>query len=180
MYRIWVGKRESDILTYEYFDASITFYGSNENGNYSFCTKERKVAKYSYEFVDYTIQMLEKLITAYSEVEVHFYNSIFAYKILNKHKDFEKYFVNLNSLDILDVIRHKTLSRAWLTNVVNTPAFCLLSKNECSIENLKRKFGEKYSLVSRRCLLSLLVKYSLLFFSLSAFLAIIHLIQDSS
>ena len=38
MIKIWIGRRETDLLTYpsEYFDFSITYYGSNKNNNYSY------------------------------------------------------------------------------------------------------------------------------------------------
>ena len=48
--KIWVGKRESDILTYQYFDVSITFWGSNTNNNHSFCSSNRVKANYNKKF----------------------------------------------------------------------------------------------------------------------------------
>lgn len=145
MYRIWVGKRESDIQTYDYFDYSITFYGSNNGNNKSFCVKNRINSSYSHAFCNFVVENIKKINSYNEKLEIHFYNNVFAHKIINECPEFEKFIVNLNPLSVLNTLRHKTLSRLWLNNCTDTPAFCLLSKKECVISNLKNKFGHKYN-----------------------------------
>lgn len=139
--KIWVGKRESDIQTYDYFDYSITFWGSNENGNYAFCSKKRIHSSYSNEFTSFTIIKLKELIkTTSEECFIYFYNNSFAYKILNIESSFSKNIKNINKSYVHNLLRHKTLSRIWLSNIVNVPPITLISKYECNIQNLKKFF----------------------------------------
>ncbi len=140
MYKIWVGKRESDILTYNEFDCSITFYGTNQKNNYAFCNWNRVLTSYNNQFEDFVIEHLQKKISEKHEVKIHFYNSTFAYRIISRQPDLANYIVNLNPLAILNLLNHKTISRLWLSNTVNVPAFSLLSKPECTISNLRKKF----------------------------------------
>lgn len=141
MYRIWVGKRESDIQTYDFFDCSITFYGSNTNTNYSYCINKRIVSNNSTDFVNYVLKVLTPKIEENQDTEIHFYNNSFAYKLISIAPWISQYVVNLNSENILKLANHKALSRLWLSNTVQTPAYCLLSKKEISINNLQQKFG---------------------------------------
>ncbi len=81
--KIWVGKRESDILTYQYFDVSITFWGSNTNNNHSFCSSNRVKANYNKKFTEFVKDLLIKYISLDKNTEIHFYNNEFAYKLMN-------------------------------------------------------------------------------------------------
>lgn len=144
MYKVWVGKRESDILTYKYFDYSITFYGSNCENNVAFSTKKRNNASYTKSFIEFTKKNLKRILENNSDVEIHFYNTVFAYKMLTVYPEIEPYIVNINAQIVLNTLRHKTLSRLWLNNYVDTPAICLLDKNDCTIELLKKKFGTDF------------------------------------
>lgn len=145
MRKIWVGKRESDILTYDYFDYSITFYGSNVEKNKSFCIKHRINSFYSQDFLNFVLINIKEILSDKEDYEIHFYNNVLAHKVLNFYPEIEKYIVNLNALSVLNNLRHKTLSRLWLCNCIDTPAFCLLSKQECTVANLKKKFGNQYA-----------------------------------
>lgn len=140
MYKIWVGKRESDILTYKFFDCSITFYGSNQNNNYAYCKSERIHSSYNDKFAEFVVDILLRKISENQNIEIHFYNNTFAYKIIKINPALRKYIVNLNSLKILNMLNHKTISRLWLSNTIDTPAFSLLSKAECTIDNMQKKF----------------------------------------
>lgn len=150
MYRIWVGKRESDVLTYHFFDCSITFYGSNQNNNFAFCEVERIRSSYDDQFTDFVIEILSQKVSDNPNTEIHFYNNVFAYKIANIKPGLMKHIVNLNSLKTLNMLNHKTLSRLWLNNTVAVPAFSLLSKSECTINNLQKKFGFYHSYVIQK------------------------------
>ena len=141
-FKIWVGKRESDILTYKYFNISITFWGSNTNNNHSFCTTERLKDNYDNDFSQYVLKYLLLYISKYKSLnlEIHFYNNSFAYKLINLVPSLKKYIVNINSQRVYDIVRHKTLSRVWLQNTVNVPQFAYLSKDECKYEKLLNIF----------------------------------------
>lgn len=139
---MWVGKRESDILTYKYFDISITFWGSNQNNNFSFCTTKRSKDNYNKDFAKYVIKILLKYIWENKEknIEIHFYNNSFAYKLIEMEPSLEKYIININPKQIFDIVRHKTLSRVWLQNTVAVPQFTYLSKAECDYNTLLKIF----------------------------------------
>lgn len=139
-FKIWVGKRESDILTYNYFDASITFWGSNKNNNYSFCTVERIKDNYGNEFSQFVLKILLQYISRNSDVIIHFYNNMFAYKLIQLEPAIKKYVANINPKRIMDIVRHKTLSRVWLQNAIDVPQFTYLSKQECNYNVLLNAF----------------------------------------
>lgn len=150
--KIWVGKRESDIMTYEYFDISITYWGSNTGKNCSFCTTNRTKDTYSNAFTQFVLKKLEFYINQQnsSDIEIHFYNNSFAYKLIKIDPSLKKYIVNMNSQRIFDIVRHKTLSRVWLQNTVNVPDFTYLSKNECQYNQIIDKFpGHKRFVVQK-------------------------------
>lgn len=138
--KIWVGKRESDILTYKYYDVSITFWGSNTKNNHSFCTSERLKDNYGKDFTSYVLKLLRVYISQDNKIEIHFYNNSFAYKLLSIDPSLKNHIVNINSQRIFDITRHKTLSRLWLQNSVDVPKFSYLSKHECQYNKLLNLF----------------------------------------
>lgn len=140
--KIWVGKRESDILTYKYFNVSITFWGSNTDNNHSFCTTERLLDNYDNDFAQYVLKLLVDYISQdkNKDIQIHFYNNSFAYKLINLEPFLKKYIVNRNSQRLFDIIRHKTLSRVWLQNTIEVPPFTYLSRSECDYDKLAKKF----------------------------------------
>ncbi len=140
--KIWVGKRESDILTYKYFDISITFWGSSNNRNHSYCTTERLKDNYGNDFTHYVLKLLLQYIeqSPKRSIEIHFYNNSFAYKLIKLEPILKNYIVNINSQRIFDIVRHKTLSRVWLQNTVEVPQFIYLSKHECQYDKLVDRF----------------------------------------
>ena len=101
--KIWVGKRESDILTYQYFDVSITFFGSNTNNNHSFCISNRIKPNYNKKFTEFVRHLLIKYISSDENIEIHFYNNEFAYKLISLEPLLKKYIVN-NHLFIIFII----------------------------------------------------------------------------
>lgn len=143
MVKIWIGKRESDILISSYFDQSITFWGSNTGTNHAFCRGHRTSSNYTTEFTDYVIEEIKLIQAEYlDEIQMFFYNNSFAYKVIDRDNSLQKYIKNINSLYIHNLLKHKTLSRVWLSNTVSVPAFASLSKVECSIDHLKSIFPE--------------------------------------
>ena len=140
MYKVWIGNRESERLTYNIFNESITFYGSNTCSNNAFSTDIRIPNRYTSDFKNYVIKKIEHIIHNYSKVQFHFYNPIFAHRILKDKPELVNYFVNINEYEILKWITSKTFVRQWLSNSISVPAYSLLSKSECSISNLTTIF----------------------------------------
>lgn len=87
---IWIGHRESELFkTNHFFDNSITSWGSNLNGNISYCQeyKTRDIDNaLRNQFISHKLQMLLKD----SECKVMFYSSSLAYSIIKSHPEFEK------------------------------------------------------------------------------------------
>ena len=142
MYKVWIGNRESEILTYNIFDESITFYGSNKLNNSSFDCQKRVPSNYGNEFKLFVIEKIQNIIARYTDVEFHFYNPKFAHKIISTIPWLSKYFVNINTYETLKWITSKTFVREWMSNSIVVPPYALLSKKECNISNLQSIFGQ--------------------------------------
>ena len=137
---IWIGHRESDVFkTNNFFDYSITSWGSNQNGNIAYCKKfntrsiDRKTKN------DFIIQELNKLLEK-ENYKVIFYSSTLAYSLLSMYPDFEKNFICLNAKSILDLLNNKINTKLWISNHVPVINFMLLSGSDCQIENLQNFF----------------------------------------
>ena len=141
MYKVWIGNRESEILTYNIFDESITFYGSNINKNTSYTIEHRTPSNYKHDFTNFVATKIDIIISNHEKPEFHFYNPVFAYKILSLRPDFKLYFANLIDYEILKWIISKSFVRSWLSKTVDVPPYAVLSKKECNIENLQKLFG---------------------------------------
>lgn len=148
--RVWVGKRESDILESNYFNYSITFWGSNTDNNFAFCKNNRIAAEYSTQFIAFIYEHLSCLLSIDKDLEIHFYNSSIAYKLLKISPELKSNCRNLNNQFFCDQIRHKTLSRLWLSNIVSVPPYASVSKSECNLGFLQRLFGKYDSFVIQK------------------------------
>lgn len=143
MIKIWIGRRESDVLTYRpnIFDYSITYYGSNNQiSNFAFDIKKRTQAKYNKEFYLFIITCLQRLCSEDSAYDLYFYNSTLSKELGNLQPSLKKHFKNCNNYVLLDWLNNKSYSRLWLSNSVMVPPFTLLSKEECRLSFLKNKF----------------------------------------
>lgn len=140
--KIWIGRRESDILTYtpNYFDYSITYYGSNKNNNFSFSTINRDIPVYSKKFINFINKKIQFIISASDKYELHFYSIYAKNKLVEMYPIYCKHCKNCNDSRIINWLDNKTYTRLWFSNSVQVPKFSLLSKSECTYENLKAKF----------------------------------------
>jgi len=151
MKKVWVGNRLSEIANVNFFDYSITYYGVNTEVNFSFSTTIRIPTQYSNNFTDFTIGKIDDLIVREKgNIEFHFYNPIFAHKIANRKKELFKYFMNINSSETLSWINSKIFTRLWLSNSIDVPKFALLSKNECTVQNLCNLFKGSNSFIIQK------------------------------
>lgn len=142
MIKIWIGRRETDVITYIpiYFDYTITYYGSNEFPNYSYIIENRKNVKYDDDFCKFVICCLENRIQINGEFELYFYNSMLSEKLAIFRPNLKRNFQNCNSYDLLSWLNNKAYTRLWLSNFVQVPPFALLSKYECVYRKLNYKF----------------------------------------
>lgn len=137
----WVGTRESDIEdTMGLFNGSITIFGSNSNGNISYCTDNIRINHNisNKECDQFFIETLEGLCEKDKDVQFVFYNPAIAYQyseIIQLHT------LCLNSLSILDTLSNKYRSRLILKNIVDTVPYIVLKGSECSYDNLCNCFS---------------------------------------
>jgi hypothetical protein len=140
---IWIGKYESDILTNNnYFDYSITYYGSNTKNNVAFCSEKRLLSTNDDKYVDFVINHIDKIKIKHPNILLYFYSSGIAYKIQKLRPDFICYCKCLNQEQLINWLNNKTFVRCWLSNSVNVPSFALLSKPECTYNNLSSLFPD--------------------------------------
>lgn len=139
MIKIWIGRRESDILTYmpNKFDYSISYYGSNnQKNNFSFDRQKRTFSRYNKDFYCFIIKCIEDICNDRLDYELYFYNNILSRELENLQPSLKNHFRNCNNYSLIDWLNNKSYSRLWLSNSVNVPPFALLSKDECHIDNL--------------------------------------------
>lgn len=140
--KIWIGRRESDILTVQpnAFDISITYYGSNDNKNYAYEIKKRGKVKYDILFYNYIVDTIKKITYLVPDYEIYFYNSGLGEHLEMISPDLKNHFVNINNYTLLKWLNNKSYTRLWLSNCVDVPPFALLSKTECTYEQLHNRF----------------------------------------
>lgn len=143
MIKIWIGRRESDILTYKpiEFNYSITYYGSNNQiSNFAFDIHTRSHAKYNKQFYSFIVTSINLICNNTNEYEIYFYNSSLSKELGKIKPSLKKHFRNCNSSILLDWLNNKSYTRLWLSNSVMVPPFTLLSKEECCLNSLNSKF----------------------------------------
>lgn len=145
MVKIWIGRRESDILTSNtyYFDYSITYYGSNDKiRNFTYSTETRTSAKYDKAFYEFVVNCIDDIHSKVDGVELYFYNALLGRKLEQMRPHFKSFFKNCNNYNLLDWLNNKSYTRFWLANTVDVPPFTVLSNSECTYQNLKQKFSD--------------------------------------
>ena len=141
MIKIWLGPRESDVLTMDkYFDKSITFYGNGGPDNYAYCTKQRRNLYYDENYFKFVFYNLDELIALDPECVIHAYSGGHAHGIIEMKPEYAKHFKYINDPLMLDWFNNKTYSRVWMANSVDVPQYDLLSKSECTYYALAEKF----------------------------------------
>lgn len=146
--KVWIGRYESDVLTYKdnFFDFSVTYYGTNKNNNFAFSNTVRNQAVYNDIFVEFVNESLNeiknKIIHKDYNLELYFYSNGIKRKLLEKYPEYEIVCKNCNNNKIIDWLNNKTYTRLWLDNTVNVPKYALCSKSECNYQKLHSLFPE--------------------------------------
>lgn len=149
--KIWIGRTESDLLTYpsKHFDYSITYYGSNSFPNFSYCSSYRSNANYNLDYSKFVLSVLAKLSPS-KDFLLFFYSNSTADKLLSVAPDLKQHIAAYNPQHLTQWCNNKFYTRFWLSNVVNVPAFALLSKAECSYQLLQKRFPGHYDFVIQK------------------------------
>ncbi len=144
---IWIGHREGEIFkTNDFFDRSITSWGSGKNNNisYSEAYGTRSIDnKLKNEFIATEL----KGILADKGYKVMFYASTLAYSLLKIYPEFKEFFTCLNSQNVLELLNNKITTRLWMSNHLPVLKFVLLSGSDCQFEKLKSFFPGHTSFV---------------------------------
>lgn len=148
----WIGVRESEINnTNGLFKGSITTYGSNKNGNYSF----DKFYKYRFDcnsdnekWIDFINQNCKKIIANDINAKFMLYYSP-EYVDLDDEIQ-ERIICNNNEL-IIEFLNNKIISRIWAAEFVDVVPFLILSKDKISYKSLLKRFPSQYSFVIQQC-----------------------------
>ena len=139
--RYWVGKFESDTQHTDYFTGSITYYGSNKNNNRAFCSTERQISSdRTRDFLHFARETMYHIINTDRDVEFIFYNQTYAYEVIKLDAQMKFYITCLNLHQIIDILNNKAYTRLWFSDIVEAPPFKLLSKENCSFNELIRYF----------------------------------------
>lgn len=144
---IWVGHRESEVFkTGDFFDLSITTWGSNKHKNISYCEKYKTRHLDSEIKTTFLIDQLSILLENI-ESKVMFYSSTLAYTIMKTLPQYKDQLICLNSNSILNLLNNKTNTRLWMSNHMPVLDFILLSGVDCQLEQLKQYFPKHTSFV---------------------------------
>lgn len=144
---IWVGHREAELFkTDNFFKNSITSWGSNTNGNISYCHK------YKTRDIDNELRnqfIADKLHTLlkHNKYKVMFYSPTLAYSLVRLHPEFEDSFICLNSKAILTLLNDKINTKLWLSNYLPVLSFVLISGADCQLEKIKKFFPDYNSFI---------------------------------
>lgn len=137
---IWIGHREAEVFkTNDFFSNSITSWGSNTNGNISYCQKY-KTRNIDNELRSQFISDELKQLLKDNKHKVMFYSSTLAYSLIKLYPEFEKSFICLNSKAVLNLLNDKTNMKLWISNHLPVLDFVLLSGADCHFEQLKKFF----------------------------------------
>lgn len=121
---IWVGPRESDIYDCpNLFQGSITIFGSNCNGNISYCKKNGVRIDHNIpECIDnsFWINGLKELKEKYPDSKILYYNSEYAYNVTD---DLKKDVICCNELSLIKMLNDKSAMRMAFSELVPVVPF---------------------------------------------------------
>lgn len=137
----WVGKYESDIEHCNFFSGSITYYGSNKNNNFAFCKNDTRISSLlSDAYISFVMQTMKFQIAKNYDTKFLFYNQVLANEITSLVKEFETHILCINSSSILNTLNNKIYCKLWLSNILKSVPFKVLSKSVCTFKRLKNIF----------------------------------------
>lgn len=134
---IWIGRYESELMDSDYFDGSITIYGSNNRHNYAFSEEHKDDFTYD-KFISFAVEKIYTLIKKNNNYRFLLYNELWGYDIIKKHPNLKYYLKLNNEAHLLEFLNNKILSRTWICSKhIKTPPFLIGNKNDCSYDAMK-------------------------------------------
>lgn len=144
---VWIGKRESDIyFSKDIFCYSITYWGSNQNGNISLHTTYHDIVYGSGDYINLVAQNMFDILSQSSNAQFLFYNNSQAKQVVGKFPELFTSIVGCN-LFCHDWLRQKSLFRIWASNYCLIPPSTMLATEQCSYEYFKKIFPSYASYV---------------------------------
>lgn len=136
----WIGPRESDIFfTNNIFTGSITIFGSNKAGNWSYCsdnTTRINHNSYNKSVDEYILSKEIQLIQEDVDCRLMFYNPNI---INNLPEDMRSKCIYINDLNLMQVLNRKDKFQSIFGSVVPVIERKFLSGSECRWEELTGK-----------------------------------------
>lgn len=145
---IWIGKYETDIKYSKLFKKSITIFGSNSGNNFSY-VETRNIESFTYgDFIKFVFETLSKI--ELTNCQLIFYNPKWERDIISLYPELNKYSINKNSIELLEFLNNKIMSKTWISSYFNVPPFIISSRDECNYEQLKSSFPSYESFVIQK------------------------------
>lgn len=135
---IWVGHRESEIFNTN-IPISITSWGSNCNGNISYCKEYGTRTINNKERNNFIVKML-KILLVNNNYKVMFYSPTLAYSLMKSNPELKENIVCLNTNKTLKLLNDKITTRLWMSNYMPVLPYILLPGKDCYFINIKNYF----------------------------------------
>lgn len=135
---IWVGHRESEIINTN-VPISVTSWGSNCNGNISYCSEYGTRNIDSEERNFFIVKTLKTLLEK-ADYKIMFYSPTLAYSLIKSNPELKQNIVCLNTKKTLNLLNDKISTRLWMSNYMPVLPYILLSGTDCQLNNLKNYF----------------------------------------
>lgn len=145
---IWIGIHEYEIQdTGDLFVASITMFGSNLNGNYSFDGKHNFRFNYNVDYIpwnEYVNQVAKHLIKQYNNCSFLLYEAAEADSFC---EEIQKRIVYKNECHVLNMLNNKFSMRRWVRDSVPSLPYSIICGEQINLKCLKSLFPEHDSFV---------------------------------
>lgn len=136
---IWVGHRESEIYNTN-IAISITSWGSNCNGNISYCKEYGTRTINNKERSNFIVKMLKTLLVK-NNYKVMFYSPTLAYSLMKSNPELKENIVCLNTNKTLKLLNDKITTRLWMSKYMPVLPYVLLAGKDCHFINIKKYFS---------------------------------------
>lgn len=146
----WIGPRESDIDTIkEHFSGSITIYGSNCNGNNSFCKRKNIRINHNMHCPDvdeFLRSEIQNIIKHNTNAQFLFYDQSYAFKLGN---DLLFRTIGLKSKSIFDTLTDKLRTRAIMQNATEVIPFMTINASMIDYDFLSNSYQTDRFVIQR-------------------------------
>lgn len=137
----WIGIRESELEdTNNFFDGSITIFGSNKDNNYSFDKEYGYRYDYNQESDALDIYINEKameIIKRYPNCQFMLY---YPTDVNILYNDILDRIICVNEIDLINLLENKIDTRIWLADIVPIPPYTIEYGENISLGKAQKKF----------------------------------------